>query len=132
MCTLFYARALSPPEAALLRLGIGRRSDLRVSGEALGLTEDLIKTLSSQVWGWSDEGVEPKHVEDLNLNLSDRRLRLALDLARELMGAPRHLFCRYLSTVFVCPFSTMSITSSLVGSSPSLAPVSHRLQHEVS
>ena len=46
--------------------------------------------LSSQVWGWSEEGVEDKHVEALNLNLSDRRLRLALDLARQLMGAPRH------------------------------------------
>ena len=42
--------------------------------------------LSSQVWGWSEEGVEDKHVEALNLNLSDRRLRLALDLARQLMG----------------------------------------------
>ena len=60
-------------------------------GKALGLTEDLIKTLSSQVWGWSEEGVEPKQVEELNLNLGDRRLRLALDLARQLMGAPRHL-----------------------------------------
>ncbi len=38
----------------------------------------------------------------------------------------RYLFCRYLSTVFVCPFSTMSITSSLVGSSPALAPVCQR------
>ncbi len=27
----------------------------------------------------------------MNLNLGDRRLRLALDLARQLMGAPRHL-----------------------------------------
>ncbi|RRY11306.1 error-prone DNA polymerase [Brucella anthropi] len=63
---------------------------MRDVGKALGLTEDLIKTLSSQVWGWS-EGVEEKHVEALNLNLGDRRLRLALDLARQLMGAPRHL-----------------------------------------
>ncbi|RVJ14725.1 error-prone DNA polymerase [Sinorhizobium medicae] len=63
---------------------------MRDVGKALGLTEDLIKTLSSQVWGWS-EGVEAKHVEALNLNLGDRRLRLALDLARQLMGAPRHL-----------------------------------------
>ncbi|MFW2829822.1 error-prone DNA polymerase [Sphingomonas sp. ID0503] len=63
---------------------------IRDVGKALGLTEDLIKTLSGQVWGWS-EGVEEKHVEALNLNLGDRRLRLALDLARQLMGAPRHL-----------------------------------------
>jgi error-prone DNA polymerase len=64
---------------------------LRDVGKALGLTEDLIRMLSSQVWGWSEEGVEPRHVEELNLNLNDRRLRLALDLARQLIGAPRHL-----------------------------------------
>jgi error-prone DNA polymerase len=64
---------------------------VRDVGKALGLSDDLIKMLSSQVWGWSEEGVEAKHVEDLNLNLSDRRLRLTLDLARQLMGAPRHL-----------------------------------------
>ena len=59
---------------------------LRDVGKALGLPEDLIKMLSSQVWGWSEEGVEAKHAEDLNLNLGDRRLRLALDLARESDG----------------------------------------------
>jgi error-prone DNA polymerase len=64
---------------------------LRDVGKALGLPEDLIKLLSSQVWGWSREGVEPKHAEDLNLNLGDRRLRLTLDLARQLIGTPRHL-----------------------------------------
>jgi error-prone DNA polymerase len=64
---------------------------LRDVGKALGLTEDLIKMLSSQVWAWSTEGFEPKHAEELNLNLGDRRLRLALDLARQLIGAPRHL-----------------------------------------
>ena len=64
---------------------------LRDVGKALGLPEDLIKMLSSQIRGWSNEGVEPKHVEELNLNLGDRRLRLALELARDLIGAPRHL-----------------------------------------
>jgi error-prone DNA polymerase len=64
---------------------------LRDVGKALGLPEDLIKMLSSQVWGWPEEGVEAKHAEDLNLNLGDRRLRLAMDLARELIGTPRHL-----------------------------------------
>jgi error-prone DNA polymerase len=64
---------------------------LRDVGKALGLPDDLIRTLSGQVWGWSEEGVEDRHVEELNLNLADRRLRLTLDLARQLMGAPRHL-----------------------------------------
>jgi error-prone DNA polymerase len=64
---------------------------LRDAGKALGLPEDLIKMLSSQVWGWPEEGVEEKHAEDLNLNPGDRRLRLALDLARQLIGTPRHL-----------------------------------------
>jgi error-prone DNA polymerase len=64
---------------------------LRDVGKALGLPEDLIKMLSSQVWGWPEEGVEPKHAGDLNLNSGDRRLRLAMDLARELIGTPRHL-----------------------------------------
>ena len=64
---------------------------LRDVGKALGLPEDLIKLLSSQVWGWSTQGVEPRHAQELNLNQDDRRLRLALELARELMGTPRHL-----------------------------------------
>lgn len=64
---------------------------LRDVGKALGLPEDLISTLSSQVWAWSEEGVEKRHIEELNLNLTDRRLRLVLDLARQLQGAPRHL-----------------------------------------
>ncbi len=64
---------------------------IRDVGKVLGLPEDMIKLLSSQVWGWSETGVEDKHAEALNLNLDDWRLRQTLDLARELMGAPRHL-----------------------------------------
>ncbi|WP_428645621.1 error-prone DNA polymerase [Roseibium sp.] len=78
--------------AALCSTVIRYRSKgaLRDVGKALGLTEDLTKTLSSQVWGWS-EGVEQKHAEELNLNMSDRRLRLAMELAHQLVGTPRHL-----------------------------------------
>jgi error-prone DNA polymerase len=64
---------------------------LRDVGKALGLPEDLIKSLSGQVWGWSEKGVTDAQVRQLNLNMDDRRLRLTLDLARELIGAPRHL-----------------------------------------
>jgi error-prone DNA polymerase len=66
------------------------RGAIRDVGKALGLPEDLTKMLSSQTWGWS-EGVQDKHAQELNLNLNDRRLRLTLELSRQLMGAPRHL-----------------------------------------
>ncbi|WP_011583117.1 error-prone DNA polymerase [Chelativorans multitrophicus] len=64
---------------------------LRDVGKALGLPEDLISTLSTQVWGWSEQEVGPQHVDQLNLNMADRRLRLTLELARALIGFPRHL-----------------------------------------
>ncbi|WP_207099680.1 error-prone DNA polymerase [Paracoccus shandongensis] len=64
---------------------------LRDVGKAMGLPEDLIQTLSGQIWAWSEEGVSEAQIRELNLDPSDRRLRLTLDLARQLMGAPRHL-----------------------------------------
>ena len=67
------------------------RGAVREVGKALGLTEDVTSALASQVWGWSDEGVDPKHAAELNLNLADRRLRLTLELSKQLIGAPRHL-----------------------------------------
>ena len=48
------------------------------------------KQLSSSVWGWGED-IGAKHAAELNLNLGDRRLRLALELAQQLIGAPRHL-----------------------------------------
>ena len=67
------------------------RGALREVGKALGLTEDITGALSGQVWGWSEEGVTEEHAAALNLNLGDPRLRMALEMARELIGFPRHL-----------------------------------------
>ncbi|MGL4638079.1 MAG: error-prone DNA polymerase [Beijerinckiaceae bacterium] len=67
------------------------RGALRDVGKALGLPEDLIKMLTTQVSSWSKESVEPRHAAELNLNLKDRRLTLAMSLARQLVGTPRHL-----------------------------------------
>ncbi|UTV41794.1 error-prone DNA polymerase (plasmid) [Ensifer adhaerens] len=64
---------------------------LRDVGKALGLPEDLIRQLSSGIWGWSKEGVGEKQLRENNMNASDYRLQLALELAGQLMGAPRHL-----------------------------------------
>jgi len=67
------------------------RGAVRDVGKALGLPEDVTAALAGQVWGWSEDGVRSEHAAQLNMNLADRRLRLTLDLARELMGFPRHL-----------------------------------------
>jgi len=67
------------------------RGAVREVGKALGLPEDLTKALAGLVWGWSQEGVGEKQVTQLGLNLDDRRLRLALELSRQLIGVPRHL-----------------------------------------
>ncbi|HEX4768365.1 MAG TPA: error-prone DNA polymerase [Lichenihabitans sp.] len=67
------------------------RGAVRDVGKALGLPEDITAMLAGQVWGWSMEGVPEKSVADLNLDPQDRRLRLTLDLSRQLIGFPRHL-----------------------------------------
>jgi len=60
-------------------------------GRALGLPRDLTKMLTGLVWGWSVEGITDAQIASLNLNADDHRLRLTLELARELIGTPRHL-----------------------------------------
>jgi error-prone DNA polymerase len=67
------------------------RGAVREVGKALGLPEDVTGSLAGLVWGWSREGADESDAKELNLNLNDRRLRLALDLARQLINAPRHL-----------------------------------------
>jgi error-prone DNA polymerase len=67
------------------------RGAVRDVGKALGLPEDLTSSLAGMIWGWSAEGVGEKQVEELNLDIADRRLRLTLDLARKLIGVPRHM-----------------------------------------
>ncbi|WP_206240173.1 error-prone DNA polymerase [Novosphingobium terrae] len=60
-------------------------------GKALGLPRDLTKMLTGLVWGWSVDGISDEQIESLNLNANDHRLRLCLDLSRQLIGTPRHL-----------------------------------------
>jgi error-prone DNA polymerase len=64
---------------------------IRDVGKALGLPEDVIRSLSSGMWSWSEELVTDRGLRELNLNPRDRRLALTLKLAQQLMGAPRHL-----------------------------------------
>ena len=67
------------------------RGAIREVGKALGLPEDMTAALAGQVWGWSSEGVPQSHVAALNLDAGEPRLALALELAKSLIGTPRHL-----------------------------------------
>ena len=67
------------------------RAAIRDVGKAMGLTEDVVTVLAKQIRHWDEEGLDESHAAELNLNLDDPRLRLTLDLARQLMGTPRHL-----------------------------------------
>ena len=60
-------------------------------GKALGLPRDLTKMLTGLVWGWSMDGITDEQIASLNLNAEDHRLKLTLELSRQLIGTPRHL-----------------------------------------
>ncbi|HEX5078943.1 MAG TPA: error-prone DNA polymerase [Geminicoccaceae bacterium] len=67
------------------------RSAIREVGKAMALSEDVVSALSSGIWGWSDGGIDPKLARQRGLDPDEPRLRLALELSRELTGFPRHL-----------------------------------------
>ncbi len=67
------------------------RSAIRDVGKALGLSRDVVGALAGTIWGRSSAGIDAAHARELGLDPDDRRLALALDLSRELIGFPRHL-----------------------------------------
>ncbi len=67
------------------------RSAIREVGKALGLTPDVTAALAGTVWGWSQAGIPDNRIREAGLDASDARLHLAVDLATQLAGFPRHL-----------------------------------------
>ncbi len=67
------------------------RSAIRDVGKALGLTEDVTAALANTVWGSFGSRIEDDHVDGTGVRREDPRMRMALDLTRELIGFPRHL-----------------------------------------
>ena len=63
------------------------RGAVRDVGKAMGLPEDVTAALAGQMSHWGDQD----DLSELNFNKEDRRLRLTMDLARTLIGFPRHL-----------------------------------------
>ncbi|WP_299899656.1 error-prone DNA polymerase [uncultured Ruegeria sp.] len=69
----------------------GKRA-IREVGRAMGLTEDTISALSSQLWGFfSAAGLEAQRMREIGLDPEDRRLKQTLMLVYEIDGFPRHL-----------------------------------------
>ncbi len=67
------------------------KSAIREVGKALGLSLDMVGTLANNLYGWSNKPIDEERVREIGLDPTDRRLVLALHLARELYGFPRHL-----------------------------------------
>ena len=67
------------------------RSAIREVGKALGLSEDVTGRLAKASWGpGHDDGLSELAAQE-GLDLTDRRLGLALELAAEIQDFPRHL-----------------------------------------
>ena len=67
------------------------RGAIREVGKVLGLSEDVTAALAGMVWGWSSDAIGLQKVREAGLDPADPTLRLALNLAQQLMGFPRHL-----------------------------------------
>ena len=67
------------------------RSAIREVGKALGLSVDVVAALAGIVWGWSNDPIAEQGCARPGSTLPTATLRLALDLAAELVGFPRHL-----------------------------------------
>ncbi|MBT8153280.1 error-prone DNA polymerase [Epibacterium ulvae] len=69
----------------------GKRA-IREVGRAMGLSEDTIAAMSSQLWGfYASSAVTEERLREIGLDPNDRRLRQTLALVEELIGFPRHL-----------------------------------------
>ncbi|MEL7166840.1 MAG: error-prone DNA polymerase [Pseudomonadota bacterium] len=69
----------------------GKRA-IREVGRAMGLSEDTISALSSQLWGFfSTKGIEAERMAEIGLDWRDPRLRQTIELVYEINGFPRHL-----------------------------------------
>ncbi len=67
------------------------RSAIRDVGKALGLTEDVTAALADTVWGSWGRGLNEMQVKQAGLDPANPTVSLAVNLATQLIGFPRHL-----------------------------------------
>ncbi len=69
----------------------GKRA-VREVGKAMGLSEDTLAAMSSQIWGFGAfRSAEEARLREIGLDPADPRLRQTLELIAEIQGFPRHL-----------------------------------------
>ena len=69
----------------------GKRA-VREVGRAMGLSEDTLAAMSSQIWGWGGPGaVTETRLAEIGLDPKDLRLAQTMQLIDEIQGFPRHL-----------------------------------------
>lgn len=69
----------------------GKRA-VREVGAAMGLTQDTLSALSSQIWGFGGpKAITEARLAEIGLDPADRRLMQTMRLVEEIQGFPRHL-----------------------------------------
>ncbi len=67
------------------------RSALREVGKVMGLSVDTIDRMSKTLLGWGRDGIDESQIAEAGLDPDAERLHLTIELARQLVGFPRHL-----------------------------------------
>jgi error-prone DNA polymerase len=67
------------------------RSAIRETAKVFRLSDDVIAALNGTAWGQETAPIGEDRVRAIGLNPTDPTLKLALEMAKELIGFPRHL-----------------------------------------
>ena len=67
------------------------RSAIRETTKVFGLSDDVVAALNGTAWGQETEPIGEARVRATGLDPADPTLKLALTMAKELIGFPRHL-----------------------------------------
>jgi error-prone DNA polymerase len=67
------------------------RSAIRETAKVFGLSDDIVVALNSMSWGHDSAAIGEERARAAGLDPSDPTLALALEMAEELTGFPRHL-----------------------------------------
>ena len=67
------------------------RSAMRDTGKALGLAPLQVDTLAKSMQWWDGKDISPERIRDAGFDPDNPRIALLIELARELLGFPRHL-----------------------------------------